>query len=168
MESNFHVGQAGFYLTESHRLGMTVNVLADSNVKIVNQLVEVVFNQHNPDRIGDFFAKNGKWHGGVLGTVEGVENIIGLFRGVLSAIPDLHLTVQEVIAQGDTVVARVVVEGTHKGNLLGVPASGKHLRWDGVDLYKLANGKVTDDWAGDDWLAIMVQAGAFKPPWIPG
>src|SRR5467141_470258 len=98
VESNFHVGQAGFYLTESHRLGMTVNVLADSNVKIVNQLIEAVFNQHNADRIGDFFAKNGKWHGGVLGTVEGVENMIGLFRSVFSAIPDLHLTVQEVIA----------------------------------------------------------------------
>jgi steroid delta-isomerase-like uncharacterized protein len=146
---------------------MTVNVLAESNVKIVNQLVEGVFNQHNADKLGDFFAKNGKWHGGILGTVEGVENMIGLFRGVFAAIPDLHLTVQEVVSQGDTVVVRVVVEGTHKGNLLGVPASGKHLRWDGVDLYKLANGKVTDDWAGDDWLAIMVQSGAFKPPWIP-
>jgi steroid delta-isomerase-like uncharacterized protein len=147
---------------------MSVNVMAESNVKIVNQLIQGVFNARNADKIGDFFAKNGKWHGGVLGTVEGVENMIGLFKGVFSAIPDLHLTVQETIAQGDTVVVRVVVEGTHKGNLLGIPATGKHLRWDGVDLYKLANGKVTDDWAGDDYLAIMVQTGAFKPPWLPG
>ena len=147
---------------------MTVNVMTESNVRIINQLVEGVFNQHNADRIRDFFAKNGKWHGGALGTVEGVENMIGLFKGVFSAIPDLHLTVQETIAQADTVVLRVVVEGTHKGNLLGIPATGKHLRWDGVDLYKLANGKVTDDWAGDDYLAIMVQTGAFKPPWMPG
>ena len=139
----------------------------ESNVKTVRNLNERVFNQQNADRIGEFFAKNGKWHGGVLGTVEGTENMAGLFRGVFNAIPDLHVAEQEVIAQGDTVVVRVVVEGTHKGNLLGIPASGKHLRWDGVDLYRLANGKVTDDWAGDDWLAIMVQAGAFKPPWMP-
>jgi steroid delta-isomerase-like uncharacterized protein len=147
---------------------MTTNVQTESNVRIVNQLIEGVFNQHNTDRIGEFFAKNGKWHGGALGTVEGTESMAGLFRGVFSAIPDLHVTEQEVIAQGDTVVVRVVVEGTHKGNLLGIPATGKHLRWDGVDLYRLSNGKVTDDWAGDDWLAIMVQTGAFKPPWIPG
>ena len=138
----------------------------ESNVKTVRDLTERVFNQHDADRIGEFFAKNGKWHGGVLGTVEGTESMAGLFRGVFSAIPDLHVAEQEVIAQGDTVVVRVVVQGTHKGNLLGIPATGKHLRWHDVDLYRLANGKVTDDWAGDDWLAIMVQAGAFKPPWM--
>ena len=138
----------------------------ESNVKTVRDLTERVFNQHDADRIGEFFAKNGKWHGGVLGTVEGTEGMAGLFRGVFSAIPDLHVAEQEVIAQGDTVVVRVVVEGTHRGNLLGIPATEKHLRWDGVDLYRLANGKVTDDWAGDDWLAIMVQAGVFKPPWM--
>ena len=138
----------------------------ESNVKTVRDLTEQVFNQHDAERIGEFFAKNGKWHGGALGTVEGTENMIGLFRGVFSAIPDLHVVEQEVIAQDETVVVRVVVEGTHKGNLLGIPATEKHLRWDGVDFYRLANGKVTDDWAGDDWLAIMVQAGAFKPPWM--
>jgi steroid delta-isomerase-like uncharacterized protein len=140
----------------------------EDNIKVVQQLSEEVFNQHNADKLGDFFTKDGKWHGGALGTVEGAQNMVGLFQSVFSAIPDLHLSIQEVVAQGGTVVARVVVEGTHKGNLLGIPASGKHLRWDGVDLYKLENGKVTDDWAGDDWLAIMIQTGAFNPPWMKG
>ena len=107
----------------------------ESNVKTVRDLTEQVFNQHDAEKIVEFFAKNGKWHGGALGTVEGTENMIGLFQGVFSAIPDLHVAEQEVAAQGDTVVIRVVVEGTHKGNLLGIPATGKHLRWDGVDLY---------------------------------
>jgi steroid delta-isomerase-like uncharacterized protein len=140
----------------------------EDNIKVVQQLSEEVFNQHNADKLSEFFTKDGKWHGGALGTVEGAQNMAGLFRSVFSAIPDLHLSIQEVVAQGGTVVARVVVEGTHKGNLLGIPASGKHLRWDGVDLYKLENGKVTDDWAGDDWLAIMIQTGAFNPPWMKG
>ncbi|MFI5420067.1 MAG: ester cyclase [Nitrososphaerales archaeon] len=140
----------------------------EDNVKVVRQLQEAVFNQHNTARFGEFFEKNAKWHGGALGTVEGTENMVGLFGSVFSAIPDLHLSEQEIVAQGDNVVVRVVVEGTHKGNLLGIPATEKHLRWDGVDLYKLANGKVTDDWAGDDWLAIMIQTGAFKPPWMKG
>jgi predicted ester cyclase len=138
----------------------------EGNVKVVRQLLEAVFNQHNTARFGEFFEKNAKWHGGALGTVEGTENMVGLFGSVFSAIPDLKLSEQEIVAQGDNVVVRVVVEGTHKGNLLGIPATGKHLRWDGVDLYKLANGRVTDDWAGDDWLAIMIQTGAFKAPWM--
>ena len=140
----------------------------ERNVKVVRGLLDAVFNQHNTARFGEFFEKNAKWHGGALGTVEGTEKVVGLFASVFSAIPDLHVSEQEVVAQGDTVVVRVVVEGTHKGNLLGIPPTGKHLRWDGVDLYKLANGKVTDDWAGDDWLAIMIQIGAFKPPWMGG
>ena len=138
----------------------------EENVKVVRRLLEAVFNQHNTGKFGEFFERNAKWHGGALGTVEGIENMVGLFASVFSAIPDLHVSEQEIIAQGDNVVVRVVVEGTHKGNLLGIPATGKHLRWDGVDLYRLSNGKVTDDWAGDDWLAIMIQTGAFKPPWM--
>src|SRR5690348_15942029 len=63
----------------------------ESNVKTVRDLSERVFNQQNADRIGEFFAKNGKWHGGVLGTVEGTENMAGLFRSVFTAIPDLHV-----------------------------------------------------------------------------
>jgi len=138
----------------------------ESNVKTVRDLTERVFNQHNADRISEYYSQGAKWHGGALGTVEGSENMINLFRSVFSAIPDLHVAEQEVVAQGDTVVVRLVVEGTHKGNLVGIPATGKHLRWDAVDLYKLADGKVTEVWAGDDFLAIMVETGAFKPPWM--
>ena len=136
------------------------------NVKTVRDLTEKVFNQHNAERIGEFYSRGAKWHGGALGTVEGSENMINLFRSVFSAIPDLHAVEQEVVAQGDTVVVRLVVEGTHKGSLVGIPATGKPLRWDAVDLYRLAEGKVTEVWAGDDFLSIMVETGAFKPPWM--
>src|SRR5260370_42228226 len=69
LESNFHLGQAGFYLTESHRLGMTVNVLADSNVTIVNQPGEGVFKEHSTDRIVGFSANHGEGPGGGVGPV---------------------------------------------------------------------------------------------------
>jgi predicted ester cyclase len=138
----------------------------ESNVKTVRDLTEQVFNQHDAGRIKEYYSQGAKWHGGALGTVEGGENMINLFRSVFSGIPDLRAVEQEVVAQGDTVVVRLVVEGTHKGNLLGIPATGKHLRWDAVDLYKLSGGKVSEVWAGDDFLAVMIETGAFKPPWM--
>src|SRR5690349_12592642 len=134
----------------------------ESNVKTVRDLTERIFNQHSADRIREYYSQGAKWHGGALGMVEGSENMINLFRSVFSAIPDLRAVEQEVAAQGDTVVIRLVVEGTHKGNLVGIPATGKHLRWDAVDLYRLADGKVTVVWAGDDFLSVMVETGAFK------
>ena len=76
----------------------------DENVKVVRGLLEAVFNQHNTARFGEFFEKNAKWHGGALGTVEGTQNVVGLFGSVFSAIPDLHVAEQEIVAQGDTVV----------------------------------------------------------------
>jgi predicted ester cyclase len=46
-----------------------------------------------------------------------------------------------------------------------VPADGKPVRWDAVDIYRVTDGKISEEWAADDVAAIMVQIGAFNPPW---
>src|SRR6185295_19200064 len=58
------------------------------------------------------------------------------------------------------------VEGTHKGDLLGIPASGKHVRWDAVDVYRVADGRIAEEWAADDLLAFVYGVGAYTPPWL--
>jgi hypothetical protein len=49
----------------------------------------------------------------------------------------------------------------------GIPASGRHVQWDGVDAYRLSHGKISNIWAGDDWTAILNDTGTYKAPWIP-
>jgi predicted ester cyclase len=66
------------------------------------------------------------------------------------------------------VAVRYVVEGTHQGELLGIPATGRRVRWDGIDVYRVANGKIVEEWLGDDLLAILVSLGAYTPPWLEG
>lgn len=136
----------------------------ESNKKLVRELTQRVFNEHNPKAIEDYFSKDAKWHGGILGTVQGADNLVGFFASIFASIPDLKLVEQDIIADNRTVVIRAVVEGTHKATLLGVPATGNHLRWDAVDMYRIENGKITDDWAGDDWLAVFYYMGAYTPP----
>jgi hypothetical protein len=104
------------------------------------------------------------WHGGGLGDIAGPENLAGLLRSFIGALPDLYAAEQDIIAENDLVVVRLVVTATVKGSLLGAPADGKPVRWDAVDIYRVTDGKISEEWAADDVAAIMAQIGAFNPP----
>jgi predicted ester cyclase len=139
-----------------------------ANLEIVRDYTERVFNGHDPDAATGYLASDMRWHGGLLGTVEGAENVVNMLRGFLAALPDLHATEQDTIVADDSVVVRYVVEATHKGNLLGIEPTGIAVRWDAIDVYRLAEGKIVEEWAGDDTASIFHQVGAYTPPWLVG
>ena len=138
----------------------------EENKRIVRAFIDAAFNQHDPKRAADYMTPDIKWHGGTLGTVEGRDNFAGLIGAIVGALPDLRNVEQDVIAERDIVSVRAVVEGTHKGDLLGIPASGKQVRWDAVDVYRVADGKIAEEWAADDLLAFVYGVGAYTPPWL--
>src|SRR5258708_17988154 len=107
------------------------------------------------------------WHGGTVGTVTGRDNVAGLMTLVVTSIPDLHASVQDIFGRGDEVVVRLVVTGTQSGALLGIPASGRQVRWDAIDLYHLRDGKISEEWAAEDFTAFLNDTGTYKAPWIP-
>ncbi len=145
---------------------MTGQNTLEENKRIVRAYIDTAFGQHRPDLAADYLAPEVKWHGGTLGTVEGREQVLGVVRSIITGLPDLHPSEQAMIAEGDTVAARLIVEGTHQGVLLGISPTGRRVRWDGVDIYRLANGKIVEEWAADDVLSILYQVGAYTPPWI--
>jgi steroid delta-isomerase-like uncharacterized protein len=138
----------------------------DENKRIVREFIETAFNQHEADKAAASLTPDMKWHGGTLGTVEGRENVAGLVRTIVDALPDLHNVEQDIIAERDIVAVRAVVEATHEGDLLGIPASGRHVQWDAVDVYRVADGKIAEEWAADDLLAFVYGVGAYTPPWL--
>jgi steroid delta-isomerase-like uncharacterized protein len=145
---------------------MTTQNNLDENKRIVRAFIETAFNQHRADKAAEYMAPDIKWHGGTLGTVEGRDNFVGLVGAIVSALPDISNVEQDIIAERDIVSVRAVVEGTHKGDLLGIPASGKRVRWDAVDVYRVADGKIAEEWAADDLLAFVHGVGAYTPPWL--
>src|SRR5258706_8500766 len=100
---------------------MTTQSNLEENKRIVRAFIETAFNKHQADRAADFMTADIKWHGGTLGTVEGRDNFAGLIGAIVSALPDLRNVEQDIIAERDIVSVRAVVEGTHKGDLLGIP-----------------------------------------------
>lgn len=71
---------------------------------------------------------------------------------------------QVVVAEGDYVFVWGVVEGTRRSDFFGVPPTGRKIRFDAPDLYRIADGKIAEEWAGDDGLAILAGLGAYTPP----
>jgi steroid delta-isomerase-like uncharacterized protein len=144
-----------------HGAGLT------GNERVVEAFLQDVINEHNGDHAINYLNPGMQWSGGTVGTVTGSANVAGLFASVVAAFPDAHITINDIFAQGDQVVVRVVVSGTQEGAILGIPASGRFVQWDGVDVYRLSDGKISNIWAGDDWTAILNDTGTFKAPWIP-
>ena len=137
------------------------------NERVVEAFLQDVINGHNGDHAASYLNPDMQWSGGTVGTVTGSANVAGLFAGVVAAFPDAHVTIDDIFAQGDQVVVRVVVSGTQEGAILGIPASGRAVQWDGIDVYRLSEGKISNIWAGDDWTAILNDTGTYKAPWIP-
>ena len=145
--------------------------MADSKsidrVATARRFVEQVFNGANAELAREYFTDDVVWHGGVLGTVSGVDTIVPILGGFIGALDQIHAEVQDVIAADDLVALRLLVTAVHTGNLLGVPASGNRVEWNAVDIYRVADdGKISEQWAFEDIAAILSQIGAIKLPWL--
>ena len=91
----------------------------------------------------------------------------GAFKEVLAgfhaAFPDREMEIGDIVAEGDFVVAPWTINGTHLGELMGIPPSGKRVTWGGITIYRIQNGKVVDERGEEDGLGLLRQIGA-----IPG
>ena len=92
---------------------------------------------------------------------EGVKGVVAMFR---SAIPDLRVVVEDMIAEGDKVVVRYTLEGTHEGELFGVPPTGQRLSIKSIAVERVSDGKIREHWRVTDSLDMMQQLGAIPTP----
>ena len=145
---------------------MSQTLTIDQRIEVPRRFVAEVFNGQDPERARDFFTPDVVWHGPSIGTVAGVDNIVPLLGAFIGPLSDIHAEEQDVIASQDLVALRLVVTATQTGDLLGIPASGRDVRWDAVDIYRVTDdGKISEQWAFEDMAAIGSQLGAFSLPW---
>jgi predicted ester cyclase len=100
---------------------------------------------------------NGAWQ-----NVAGPGGVADFSRMLSAALGELHLEVAEMVASGDRVVVRFVGSGIHQGELLGVPATGRRVTWNGINIYRRLDGKVVETWQLADHLGILRQMGAVS------
>jgi len=138
----------------------------EQRVAVAREFVARVFNGHDAERARDFFTADVAWHGNTLGTVNGLDTIVPILAGFIDALTDIHADVQDVIASDDLVALRQVVTARHTGNLLGIPATDRPVRWDAVDIYRVNDaGRISEQWAFEDLAAVLSQVGGVKLPW---
>jgi steroid delta-isomerase-like uncharacterized protein len=121
---------------------------------------------HNQDRIHEViqecFAPDFVNHSappGLPPTREGNELFSTAFR---QAFPDYQVTIHDVIVEGDKVVTRKTFSGTHRAEWMGVPATGRQISFGGIDIVRIADGKVVEHWGEFNMLTLLQQIGA--PP----
>lgn len=91
----------------------------------------------------------------------GFKLFVGMIR---SAFPDYKDTIEEVIAEGDKVVVRWTFRGTHEGDFQGIAPTHKQVTTTGISIFRVAAGKITDDWTNIDMLGMLQQLGAIPSP----
>ena len=103
-------------------------------------------------------------HASLPGQAPGLEGWKKKWAMYLAGIPDLRVTIQELVAEADKVAVRRSYAGTHQGELLGVPPTGKQVRIGGISIFRLAEGKIAEQWEQLDRLALMQQLGVLPTP----
>ena len=136
---------------------------AEDNKATARRWYEEVFNAGNLDLIHELFAPNFVDHDPVnpLPGLDGVRQVVGMYRG---AFPDLHITVEDWVAEGDKVVTRFRAQGTHKGPLLGITPTEKQVTVTGIDMLGFEHGKISEHWGNRDDLGMLQQLGAVPAP----
>ena len=86
-----------------------------------------------------------------------------MVRAFFTAFPEQHVTVEDLIAEGDKVVSRYTFRATHQGELMGVPPTGRAVTVTGILITRFASGKWVEDWESFDALGLMQQLGAIPP-----
>jgi hypothetical protein len=95
--------------------------------------------------------------------VTGAEALKQIWSMLLRIYPDIHLTVEDQIAEGDKVVGRTTVTGTHQGEFMGVAPTGKAVTYNEMFIFRFANGRVVETWGVVDVYAQMKQIGVINP-----
>jgi deazaflavin-dependent oxidoreductase (nitroreductase family) len=116
---------------------------------------------HNPALFDELLAPTYVLHLPGSPPIAGIEGAKQLMVAYTSGFPDLQLTTEDMVAEGDKVAIRNTWRGTHQGAFQGLPPTGKYVTFTGTDIFRFAGGKIAEQWADLDALGLMQQLGAI-------
>ena len=137
----------------------------EQNKELARRIVEEIFNQGNigltDELLASDFIEHEELPPGMPHDREGVKQITIMFR---NAFPDFHATIDGIVAEGDTVVIRQTWSGTHEGEFMGIPPTGKSVSFGVIDMIRIAEGACLEHWGQMDSMRMMQQLGAIPTP----
>ncbi|HSL00536.1 MAG TPA: ester cyclase [Rubrobacteraceae bacterium] len=138
---------------------------AEKNKAVVRRFIEEAFNERNIDITGELVASNSINHEAYKPDWQrGVNGYKRTFEWLLAAFPDFRVDIEDIVADGDKVAARVSMSGTHEGEFVGIPATSRRFSVQQIHWFRLAGGKIVERWAVRDDMGMMQQLGVGAPP----
>jgi steroid delta-isomerase-like uncharacterized protein len=141
--------------------------MSEENEVLVRRYFAEIWDKGNLDLIDELFTTNFVRHGPVGtegGEVRGLEGFKGLVNSYRTGLPDLRIPIEDLTAEGDTVVTRWTAYGTHQGELLGNAPTGNQATVSGILVDRVSGGKIEEEWVAYDTLHFMRQIGAETVP----
>lgn len=137
----------------------------EKNKELLRRFMDAI-NKKRLDLFDELCGEDYIWHGEAgptaLNEVRGRENFKNAVAEFTDALPDLHIDIKDMIAEGDKVAIRITESGTHTGaEFAGVSPTGKRITWGCIGVYRVINGKIVEEWFNEDSLGIMKQLGAL-------
>lgn len=136
--------------------------MSEPNKAQVRRVIEEIYNRGDLDLVDQVAASNLVIRIGSE-EIQGHDEIKRYVAGLRAGFPDLTLTIEDQIAEGDMVVTRWTARGTHAGEFQGIPATGREVRVAGTDIDRIIDGKTVDCWVHMDQLGLMQQLGGASP-----
>ena len=137
----------------------------EQNKSLFRQFIDEVFNQGNMSAVDELVAPDFVEHEelppGIPTDREGVKQLTLMLR---SAFPDFKATIDDMLAEGDKVVVRMTWRGTHRGEFMGIPATGKSVSIGVIDIVRFSEDKFVEHWGLMDNAGMMQQLGAVPAP----
>lgn len=142
--------------------------MSEQNKILDRRFFEEAWNRGNYDVIDELVASDFIGHSPPNDDIPGAEGLKQYISTLREAFPDVRLTVEDQIAEGDRVVTRWTARGTHRGEFQGIPPTGKRAQVTGVTISRVANGKFVEGWTNWDTLGLLQQLGAVPALEQPG
>lgn len=134
------------------------------NKDTVLRFWQEVFNRKKLELIDSVFTDDYVYHGAAGQDVRGKEGLKQCLSVYFNAFPDLHAEVEDIFGEGEKILSRAMCRGTHKGNLMGMPPTGKQVAIRVICADRLAGGKVAESFELPDLFGMMQQLGAIPAP----
>ena len=134
----------------------------EDNKKLVGRFYKEIINTGNVENIAEFISSDCVETDGKIRVVSGVEGMARHVLGVRETYPDLHLTIERQIAEGDWVVTLVTARGTHQGSWLGMKPTGRLLVFTAVNVDKVVAGKIVEHGGAANMLEPFLEVGAIR------
>ena len=144
-----------------------MSTATEQNKDILRRYFEEVYNRGNLDALDEFIAPDYVAHlaaSSPYREIRGRDAQREYIAAARTMLPDFHITLEDLIAEGDKVVVRSTARGTHRGEGLGLAPTGKQVTMTVIGIYRLADGTIAERWEESDSLGLIQQVGAITAP----